>query len=52
MNDLHARSKSCVSEKSRKAGYYTLTAGRKQLTVEREHWSRITKGINLVLSGA
>ena len=41
-----------VSDKNRKARYYKLTAaGRKQLAAEREHWSRITKGINLVLSG-
>ena len=40
-----------LSENNRKARYYSLTtAGRKQLTVEREHWSRITAGINLVLS--
>jgi PadR family transcriptional regulator PadR len=42
-----------VSDNNRKARYYKLTtAGRKQLAAEREHWSRITKGINLVLSGA
>lgn len=42
-----------VSDNNRKARYYQLTAsGRKQLTAEREHWSRITKGINLVLSEA
>ena len=41
-----------VSDNNRKARYYKLTtAGRKQLAAEREHWSRITKGINLVLSG-
>ena len=41
-----------VSENNRKARYYKLTtAGRKQLAAEREHWSRITKGISLVLSG-
>jgi len=39
-----------VSENNRKARYYKLTAaGRKQLTAETEHWSRITQGINLVL---
>ena len=39
-----------VSENNRKARYYRLTAaGRKQLTAETEHWSRITQGINLVL---
>ena len=42
-----------VSENNRKARYYRLTAaGRKQLAAEQEHWSRITKGIDLVLSGA
>ena len=40
-----------VSENNRKARYYTLTAaGRKQLAAEKVHWSRITKGISLVLS--
>jgi PadR family transcriptional regulator, regulatory protein PadR len=40
-----------LSENNRKARYYTLTAaGRKQLAAEKEHWSRITAGINLVLS--
>lgn len=39
-----------VSENNRKARYYKLTAtGRKQLSAETEHWSRITAGINLVL---
>ena len=39
-----------VSENNRKARYYKLTAaGRKQLSAETEHWSRITEGINLVL---
>ena len=47
------RSEWGVSDNNRKARYYKLaTAGRKQLAAEREHWSRITKGINLVLSGA
>jgi PadR family transcriptional regulator PadR len=42
-----------VSDNNRKARYYKLTAtGRKQLTAETEHWSRITAGINLVLAGA
>ncbi len=41
-----------VSENNRKARYYELTsAGRKQLTAEKDHWLRITRGINLVLSG-
>jgi len=42
-----------VSENNRKARYYKLTAaGRKQLAAEQEHWLRITRGIDLVLSGA
>ena len=42
-----------VSETNRKARYYKLTAaGRKQLASEREHWGRITKGIDFVLFGA
>ena len=42
-----------VSENNRKARYYKLTAaGRKQLSAEQAHWSRITRGIELVLSGA
>jgi transcriptional regulator len=42
-----------VSDSKRKARYYELTAaGRKQLVAETDHWSRITKGIDLVLSGA
>jgi transcriptional regulator len=41
-----------VSENNRRARYYSLTAaGRKQLLAEEEHWSRITRGINLVLEG-
>lgn len=41
-----------VSDSKRKARYYELTAaGRKQLVAETDHWSRITKGIDLVLSG-
>jgi PadR family transcriptional regulator, regulatory protein PadR len=42
-----------TSENNRKARYYRLTAaGRKQLAAEKEHWLRITKGIDFVLSGA
>ncbi|HZE13093.1 MAG TPA: PadR family transcriptional regulator [Chthoniobacterales bacterium] len=42
-----------TSENNRRARYYTLTvAGRRQLAAEKEHWARITKGINLVLAGA
>jgi transcriptional regulator len=40
-----------VSDNNRKARYYKLTAeGSKQLAAERQHWVRITEGINLVLS--
>src|ERR1700759_2140305 len=40
-----------VSENKRRARYYRLTArGRKQLSDETKHWSRITAGINLVLA--
>jgi PadR family transcriptional regulator PadR len=42
-----------MSANNRKARYYKLTAaGRKQLAAEKEHWFRITKGIDFVLSGA
>jgi len=42
-----------VSDNNRKARYYKLTAaGRKQLAAEQEHWAKITKGIDLVLSAA
>jgi PadR family transcriptional regulator, regulatory protein PadR len=41
-----------LSDNNRQARFYSLTrTGRKQLEAEQEHWSRITKGINLVLSG-
>lgn len=40
-----------VSATNRKARYYELTtAGRKQLAAEKDHWSRITRGINHVLA--
>jgi PadR family transcriptional regulator, regulatory protein PadR len=42
-----------LSDNNRRARYYKLTAaGRKQLASEQQHWSRITKGIDFVLSGA
>ena len=42
-----------VSDNNRKARYYKLTsAGRKQLAAEKDHWLRITRGIDLVLAGA
>src|ERR1700716_3170107 len=41
------------SGNNRRGRHYEITAaGRKQLLAEKEHWSRITRGINLVLSGA
>ena len=41
-----------MSDNNRRARYYKLTAaGRKQLAAEKEHWLRITKGIDLVLAG-
>jgi PadR family transcriptional regulator, regulatory protein PadR len=41
-----------VSKANRKAHCYQLTsAGRNQLAAEREHWARVTRGINLVLAG-
>jgi PadR family transcriptional regulator len=40
-----------ISENNRQARFYRLTKrGRKQLEDEEEHWSRITKGIDLVLA--
>ena len=42
-----------VSDNNRKARYYKLTpAGRRQLAAEQQHWGRITRGIDFVLSGA
>ena len=42
-----------VSDNNRKARYYAMTAaGRKRLTVEREHWERITAAVNVVLAKA
>jgi len=42
-----------LSDNNRKARYYRLTAaGRKQLAAEKEHWSRITAGINRVLAAS
>src|SRR5438034_11138733 len=41
-----------TSDNNRHARYYTLTAaGRNELAAEEEHWSRYTRGINLVLAG-
>ena len=45
------KAESGLSDNNRQARFYSLTRpGRKQLEAEQEHWSRITKGINLVLS--
>ena len=42
-----------VSDKNRKARFYKLTnVGRRHLAAEQEHWSRVSKGIELVLSQA
>ncbi len=42
-----------VSENNRKARFYKLTAaGRKQLSAETDHWTRLTTAINLVLAKA
>ena len=42
-----------LSDNNRQARFYSLTrSGRQQLEAEQEHWSRITKGINLVLSAS
>lgn len=39
-----------VTEKGRKARFYSLTAeGERQLTLERESWERLTKGVSRVL---
>ena len=40
-----------ISESNRKARFYRLTpAGRKQLSVEAQHWARMTAAVDLVLS--
>jgi PadR family transcriptional regulator PadR len=42
-----------TSENNRKARFYRLTpAGRKQLSAETDHWTRLTAAINLVLAKA
>ncbi len=39
-----------VTEKNREARFYSLTAqGRKQLALEQESWSRLTKGVERVI---
>lgn len=40
-----------ITEKNRKAKYYTLTAsGKRQLTSELRRWSRYTEAVGLVIS--
>jgi len=47
------RSEWGVTEKARKARFYLLTPkGEKQLTVERESWNRLTRGVTRVLRHA
>lgn len=47
------RASAGLSENNRKARFYKLTAaGKKQLSAETEHWSRITGAINQVLGEA
>jgi len=42
-----------VTENNRKARYYTLTrAGRKRLASERAQWEKLSRGVDLILSGA
>ena len=42
-----------ITENNRKARYYALTrAGRKQLASERAQWEKLSRGVNLILSGA
>jgi transcriptional regulator len=42
-----------ITENNRKARYYALTrSGRKQLSSERAHWEKLSRGVNLILSGA
>jgi PadR family transcriptional regulator, regulatory protein PadR len=42
-----------ASENNRSARYYSLTrAGRKQLATERAQWQKLSRGVDLILSGA
>ena len=42
-----------ITENNRKARYYALTrSGRKQLASERAQWDKLSRGVNLILSGA
>ena len=41
------------TENNRSARYYSLTrAGRKQLAAERAQWQKLSRGVDLILSGA
>jgi transcriptional regulator len=41
------------TENNRSARYYSLTrAGRKQLVAQRAQWEKLSKGVDLILSGA
>lgn len=41
------------SENNRSARYYSLTrSGRKQLAAERAQWEKLSRGVDLILSGA
>ena len=51
--DGWVRSEWKVTEKGRKARYYSLTpAGQEQLVREQESWKRLTKGVALMLKEA
>lgn len=51
--DGWVRSEWGLTEKGRKARFYALTAsGQEQLLRERESWSRLTKGVALILREA
>ena len=42
-----------VTENNRSARYYSLTrAGRKQLGAQRAQWQKLSRGVDLILSGA
>jgi PadR family transcriptional regulator, regulatory protein PadR len=41
------------SENNRSARYYSITrSGRKQLAAERAQWAKLSRGVDLILSGA
>ena len=42
-----------TTDNNRNARYYALTrSGRKQLATERAQWEKLSRGVNLILSGA